>query len=150
MPRTTSRPPGDSQEQREAEEVIIRALSVELGVPLVPTRLPLTEGSYLEIDGVSKRPAILCEAWAHLGAPKGGQRQKVMMDAFKLAFAAQHWGRRSPRLLLAFADDAAAKPFRGRSWMAHALSAFGITIHVVNLPSGLREKVAEAQRRQHR
>ena len=72
------------------------------------------------------------------------------MDAFKLAFIAQHWEHREPRLFLAFADEAAARPFRGRSWTAHALTAFGITIHVVNLPSELREKVAAAQQRQRR
>ena len=150
MATVTERPPGDSPEQREAEKAIIQALSAKLRVSLTPAVLQLKGGSRLTVDGVSQQPPILCEAWAHLGAPKSGQKQKVMMDAFKLAFIAQHWNHRNPRLFLAFADDAAAKPFRGRSWMAHALSAFGISIHVVDLPSGLRVKVAAAQRRQRR
>lgn len=151
MTNVTTRSPGDSLEQREAEKIIVEEVSKALGVSLRPATLNLGGGCHLAVDGVSERPAILCEAWAHLGAPKSGQKQKVMMDAFKLAFAAQRWEHHNPRLVLAFADDAAARPFRGRSWMAQALRAFGVSIYVVgDLPEATRAALLAAQHRQRR
>jgi hypothetical protein len=47
-------------------------------------------------------------------------------------------------------DDAAAAPFRGRSWYAAALAEFGVEIAVVDLPPEVREQIRAAQTRQFR
>jgi hypothetical protein len=141
---------GDSAEQREAEKAIIEAVSQELRVNLAPRTIVLGGRCCVAVDGVSEQPPILCEVYAHIGPPKSGQARKVMTDAFKLAFAAQHWNHEVPKLFLVFADDAAAKPFRGRSWRAHALRAFGIEVRVVEVSPEQREVLAAAQQRQWR
>ncbi len=139
-------PAGDSRVQREAEGCMVKKLSKKLGTTLKPFTLHLEHGGRLTVDGGSAQPPILCEAWAHIGTPRPAQKAKVMMDAIKLAFAGQR--RPRPRLILAFADQAAAKPFQGKSWMAQALERFNIETHVVRLPKKLRAKVLKAQQLQ--
>jgi hypothetical protein len=142
-------PPGDSKEQRDAEAVMVALLADRLAVPLAPRRIDLGEGRRVEIDAASDDLAVLCEAWAHQGAPKGAQRNKVLTDAFKLTFIAKAIGG-SPRLILLLSDEAAAAPFRGRSWYAAALSELGIEVLVVDLPADLRAQIRVAQIRQFR
>lgn len=79
---------GDSREQREAEAIMVQALSRDLGIGLAARRILLAEGGRLELDAASRDLSILCEAWAHQGPPKSAQKMKVLTDAFKLAFAA--------------------------------------------------------------
>ena len=142
-------PPGDSRTQREAEVVILAALAHQLGVDLAPKRMYLADRTYVEIDGVSDEPPVLCEVWAHQGGPKSAQRNKVIADAFKISFVGGlHQPR--PRLILAFSDPAAAKPFSGRSWYAHALQALGIEVIVIEISADLRSRIVEAQARQYR
>ncbi|MGH7608578.1 MAG: hypothetical protein ACREOD_01345 [Candidatus Dormibacteria bacterium] len=142
-------PPGDSSAQRLAESEILAALGVRLGVPLSPRRITLASGAYVEIDGVSDDPEILCEAWAHQGAPKAAQRDKVLADAFKLAFLRRV---RSPgaRLVLCFVDALAVKPFIGSSWYADALRDLHIQVECVDLPDEVRELIRQAQTAQFR
>lgn len=128
---------------------MVAALAERLGVRLEPRRLSLDGGGHLEIDAVAEDWSVLCEAWAHQGPPKSGQRQKVLTDALKLIFAGRLLGS-SPRLILLFADEAAATPFRGRSWSAAALREMGIDIEVVTLPPEICATIIEAQRRQFR
>ena len=142
-------PPGDSRTQREAEVVILGAVAQQLGVDLAPKRIYLADRTYVEIDGVSDEPAVLCEVWAHQGAPKSAQRNKVIADAFKISFVGGLQQPR-PRLILAFADPAAAQQFLGRSWYAHALKALGIEVIVIAISADLRSRIVEAQARQYR
>src|SRR5262245_47302782 len=116
-PQPFASPPGDSSEQRVAESVMVGLLAAELGVSLIPRKIDLGAGRHVEIDGASEDLTILCEAWAHQGAPKPAQRNKVVTDAFKLALVDKTLGG-SARLILLLSDDAAAAPFRGRSWCA--------------------------------
>lgn len=139
---------GDSGEQREAEEYLIRALSHELGIELRKREFPLGYVK-LEVDGYSESPPVLCEAWAHHGPPKSAQKNKVMTDALKMMFIEKTLSRTSRKILL-FADEVAAKHFRGRSWMAQALEALEIETLTISLPDALKEKVKLAQKRQYR
>ena len=141
--------PGQSGEQREAEQVIIAALAQELGVRLQPARLPLPDGSRMELDGATEDLSILVEAWAHQGPPKAAQKAKVSKDALKLVFAGRVAGT-NPRRILLFCCEEAARPFLGRGWEASALREFGVEVLVVALPAGMRERVLAAQRRQYR
>ncbi len=141
--------PGDSLEQQEAEDQMIRLVAESLGVTVAKRRFELPAGGWLEIDGFSEAPRILCEAWAHIGKPKSAQKNKVMADAMKLIFASS-LGPAPERLILAFADEDAAGHFRGDSWMAQALKAKGIETQVVKLPNDVRERIVKAQSRQYR
>ncbi len=144
-----TRPPGDSSEQQVAERWLIHALSEELGIDLAKRKLRLDDDSSLELDGYSETPLILCEAWAHVGPVKGGQKQKVMTDALKLLLANSVCGG-DGRLILLFGDRDAADHFRGTSWMAKCLTEYGIEVVVIDLALEVRAKVTTAQQRQYR
>ncbi len=101
------------------------------------------------MDGVSDDPPILVEAWAHQGPPKPGQQHKIMSDAFKLLAVDRHMDE-NPRLILLFADDAAAKPFQDGTWRAEAIKQAGIDICVAELADDIRQGIREAQDRQDR
>jgi hypothetical protein len=148
---TSELQPGDSREQRDAEALMVAALGTMIGAVLAPRKIALPSGGRVEVDGVSDDPPILCEAWAHQGPPKGGQRMKPLTDAFKLTFV-ERLGllAGTPRLILLLSDDAAAAPFVGKGWGADALRTFGIEVIVVALPADVRDSVSQAQRRQVR
>jgi hypothetical protein len=128
---------------------MVALLADQLGVLLAPRRIDLEGGRRVEIDAADADLTVLCEAWAHQGAPKAAQRNKVLADAFKLAFTAKAIGG-EPRLILLLSDDSAAAPFRGRSWCAAALVDYGVEVMVVELPDDLRENIRAAQTRQFR
>lgn len=142
-------PAGDSSVQREAEAVMLAALASRLFVPLAPERIYLSDGSWVEVDGVGQNPPVLVEAWAHQGPPKSAQRNKVLADALKLVHVAKALGE-VHRKVLCFSDPAAAAPFTGRSWYAGALRALQVECHVVTLDDGWRQRILQAQRRQYR
>ena len=121
---------------------MLEQLGAELGCELAGGKV----GS-MKIDGMSESPPILVEAWAHQGAPKGAQPNKVMSDAFKLLHARSLFCER-PRLILAFADKEAADPFRGTGWKAEALAANDIEVVVVDLPEEIRKRIRRAQEEQ--
>lgn len=143
------RPPGDSQEQRDAEAVMVAILADRLGVPLLPRRIALPEGGRVEVDAAAEDGSVLCEVWAHQGPPKSAQRNKVLADAFKLVFVARVLAI-SPRLILLFSDAAAAAPFLGGGWPAQALRSMDVELTVVELPAELVSKIRAAQIRQFR
>lgn len=117
---TTSKSAGDSSEQREAEIWLVEQLAAKLGIKLEKRRKPLNGGSWVELDGLSEAPLVLCEAWAHIGKPKTAQKWKIMMDAFKLLFVNSLYSKVGKRILI-FSDQKAASHFQGKSWMAQCL-----------------------------
>ena len=143
------RPPGDSSEQRRAQQWLLGAAGRALGVRLQRRRLSLGSGSYCEVGGCSDDPAVLCELWAHIGPVKSAQKHKVMADALKLLFARQMLCH-DARCVLVFADEQAAACFQSGSWMAECLVTMGIETLVVDPPPELRISVLAAQERQHR
>lgn len=148
-PNSQDKAPGDSTEQIETERLMLDRLGVHLGVKFDKRRFDLPGGGWIEVDGVSGDPLILCEAWAHQGPPKSAQKHKVMSDAFKLLFVANLVGHNAQKILL-FGDEAAADHFRGKSWMAQALQAHNIEVRTVDLPEETRLALWEAQKRQFR
>lgn len=144
---------GDSTVQRQAEVEAIRILTDRLSTPLTPERLKLTDGSVVNIDGVSHDPPILVEAWAHQGLPKPAQKHKVLADALKLTFAASTLGAQHHRVyrkVLCFCDEQAAAPFQSRSWHTAAFAHHGIELVTVELSDEWRQRIREAQERQRR
>lgn len=142
-------PAGDSRVQRDAETEVVARLSAKLGVLLAPERIVLSDGSRVEIDAASQEPPIIAEIWAHQGAPKSAQRNKVLADALKLAFVAADTGI-AYRKLLVFTDTEAARPFTAKSWFAGALRHYGVDVEVVDIPPVLRAQIGVAQERQFR
>jgi hypothetical protein len=128
---------------------MVRVLGKRVGFVLTPARVGLPDGGWIELDAVNEKVRLYCEAWAHQGPPKSAQRNKVISDAFKLAFLARLRGG-NPRLILLFSDVQAAKPFGGKSWYAEAIRTLGIDIAVVKLPAAVRTGLLQAQKRQYR
>lgn len=150
VPAGSHLPPGDSREQQEAERHMLDALGVGLGTVLEPRAFVMKSGVRVEIDGVSDDASIAVECWVHQGAPRGGQMNKPILDAFKLMWLASTM-RARPRLILCLSDDAAARPFTtARSWRAQALRDVGVEVIVVDLDDDLRSRVTAAQVRQVR
>lgn len=129
--------------------MLIDLLARKLGTSLVKKQIGLPGGGWLEVDGASDSPPIICEAWAHIGSAKGGQKHKLVTDAFKLVFAGQLLPPET-RKILVLGDADAVQHLRGRGWMAQALRANNIEIGVVDVPKEMRERLREAQRRQFR
>lgn len=146
-----SSPPGSSQEQRDAERVMLDQLAADLAVTLEPAVLTVPSGARVEVDGADAGRTVLVECWAHQGRPKSAQRHKVLADALKLAWIATTINPR-PRLILCMSDPLAVAPFLPTSgaWAAQAFQDFGIEILVVDLPADVRQRVDEAQARQYR
>jgi hypothetical protein len=141
--------PSSSNAQQEAESALVRALSSQLNIPLRRKVLELMGGCTVELDGYSENPSILCEAWSHIGKPRGSQPDKVMTDALKLVFCENRLNRKCRKILL-FADEVAKKHFDGKSWQAECLREYEIELRVVQLPDDLQRNVESAQRRQRR
>ena len=132
----------DSGTQRAVGPMMLERPGADPGCRLVGKEI-----GGMSIDGVSRSPPILAEAWARSGKPGGGQRRKAVNDALRLLHA-RSMPSRQPRLILAFADSQAAAPFRGQGWRAQALTAAGIEVRVAALPEGVREDIRRAQKAQ--
>ena len=145
------RPPGSSQEQRDAERVMLDLLVKELGLALDPMTITIPSGARVEVDGADVQKTVLVECWAHIGPPKAAQRHKVLSDALKLVWISSTLYPR-PRLILCLADDAAAAPFRpsSRSWAGQALQDLNVEVIVVSIPGELRKTLQNVQVRQFR
>jgi hypothetical protein len=141
---------GDSRVQRDAEHIILAALSRDLGVALAPRRMHLPGGAYIDVEGASAEPPSLVEEWAHQGPPKVAQKHKVLADALKLLYAAEQLGQ-GHRRILCLCDPLAAAPFTtARTWYAAALRAHRIEVIVVDLPEPWPDLIRQAQTRQYR
>ena len=136
----------DSTEQRDAEAIILAALSETLGQALTPTRVTLPGGAKVEVDGAASDPPVFVEVFAHQGRLRGGQFHKVSTDALKLITVRE--ATPGARLILAFADEAAARPMLGTSWRAEALRLWNIEVVVVDIDDETRRSITEAQVRQ--
>ena len=141
--------PGNSGVQRNAESIMIAWLGFELSCNLQPRRIHIPNGGRLELDGFSEDPLIICEAWAHQGAPKSAQKFKVMNDGMKLIMARRVIGE-DARAVLLFADEEAANHFRGHSWQATALAESRIEIMIATLADEVKAQIRNAQTRQYR
>lgn len=125
-------PDSDFDAQQRAEAAIRDAAATAIGVPLAPGTLPLPGGATTDVDGVDEQQAVFLELFARRGKLKGPQLDKVARDALKLATL----GRSSAnaRLVIAFADEAAAASVTGGSWLAEALRIWNIEVLVVAVP----------------
>ena len=139
----------DSTEQRTAESYALKAIGTKLGVDLVPRKIQLPDGSYMDIDGgADGPPAVLAEVYAHQGRLKGSQPDKLLADAFKLVAARKLvFPCGHARVMLVLTDEDAARGLRS-GWRKAALKAMDVELHVVPLPAEVAASVRAAQKRQ--
>lgn len=138
----------DSAAQRDAEREAIAVLSRDIGLPLVPRRLDLGDASCVNVDGFHDGPpAVLAEVFAHQGPLKGGQRHKLISDAFKLLAASKVLFASGAHVMLVLTDDQAAAGVRA-GWRGLALKALGVEVRTVVLPARVSARVRLAQERQ--
>jgi hypothetical protein len=148
-PDSSSAPEGvsghvsDSAVQRKAEGVIRERLAELLGTPLKAGPVTLAGGATVEVDAVSTEDPVLAEIFARQGALKAGQQKKVAIDTLKLITIRRE--RPETRLLLAFADEAAAAYAQGNGWLANALRSWEVDVVVVAIPDELRAEIRAAQ-----
>lgn len=130
--------------QTKMEAVILDALSAQLGVTL-EQKVKLEFGdAWMELDGATEDESVLVEVFAHVGKLKGGQRHKVSTDALKLIALSE--SRPQSRLILAFADQAAASSIVG--WKAAVLKHHGIELLVAELSEAEHAELVAAQAKQ--
>ncbi len=121
----------NSDEQRDAEPVILAGVAALLGVALEPRSLKLAGGARADVDGVAADESVFVEIFAHQGQLRGGQFHKVARDALKLITLGR--ARQPARLVIAFGDADAAACVTGTSWLAEALRTWSIEVVVIEL-----------------
>lgn len=126
--------------QGEAGLCMLETLGVDLGRTL-EMRSIAYHGAKMEVDGVDVEESVFVEVFAHLGAFKSGQRKKVATDILK--FVALQADRPEAKFILAFADEKAKASVVG--WVRAVVDHHGTELSVVDLPEGLKIKVAAAQ-----
>ena len=136
----------DSSEQRAAEAMVRAQVAALLGKELRSTRLTLESGAAVEVDGAAEDESVFVEIFARQGALKGAQKHKVATDALKLITIGR--SRPGADLVMAFADEQAASYATKGTWMAEALSTWGIDVIVVELEEDVRNGIRAAQARQ--
>lgn len=147
-PRTEGLP-GDSAEQREAEDWLIARLEAELHVSLKRHGAPSPAVTGVQLDGFAlSEPPVLCEAWAHVGRPKPAQKNKVLADALKLVWVERECFPDGADKYLLFGDQTAARHFRDRAWASRALTALGVEVKVYEFEDDRRQGLLAAQSRQ--
>lgn len=136
----------DSREQQEAEHLIRVGVEKHFGVDLEARTLILAGGARVQVDGAAYDRSLFVEIFAHQGPLKGGQKRKVSHDALKLITL----GRDHPgvRLVIAFADEQAARYATQGTWVAEALAAWGVEVLVVDVDAAVRDGIRAAQVRQ--
>jgi hypothetical protein len=141
--------PGDSLAQREAELLIIGALSAQLGQPLAKTSIATNNGGRVELDGATGDLSVLVEAYAHQGALRGGQPKKLATDALKLTWIGRQVGAK--RTILAVADRRVESYLRRpKAWLTQALIDLGIEVICVDLDDAMVDTIRAAQTVQFR
>ena len=140
--------PSNSNEQQEAGIALVNALSIYLHITLENKTLELS-GCTVQVDGYSDEPPVMCEAWAHIGKPKGSQPDKVIADAMKLLFCEKRLNKKFRKILL-FSDEDAKNFFVGVKWQAAALRENGIELMTLDISNEILAKVKNAQERQRR
>lgn len=138
--------PSDSLEQRNAEALILQAVSASVGVELAPRSLRLNGGARANVDGAASDESVLVEVFAHQGRLKGAQFHKVARDALKLITLGRD--RPGSRLIIAFGDSAALACVNAKSWLAESLRVWGVEVLTVDLDEEVRAGLRSAQARQ--
>jgi len=76
----------DSSEQQTAESYMLEELGRKLSLTLQSSKLKLTTGNSVQIDGLNEEKQVLCEIYARIGKLKSAQSDKVASDFLKMLY----------------------------------------------------------------
>jgi hypothetical protein len=116
-----------SLEREQTEAAMLRTLGENLGANFHPKSLPLASGGYLEIDGFSASPAVLCQVHAAMGPLTAEEERRTLADILKLSHAANVLGNTARRILL-FRDQKTARTVCAAPEVAFQLGDYGIEV----------------------
>jgi hypothetical protein len=115
--------------REETEADMLRAFGDFLGTRLRPKSLPMPGGGYLDIDGFSLSPAVLCQVHSETGLFTQVQERIAIFDIIKLNYAARALGNTARRVLL-FRDKSTARRICSTPKVADQLGDSGIEVCV--------------------
>lgn len=142
----------NSREQQIAEIYILQALNNNKdnnkdGYNLESTKLKLSSGSTVQLDGFDKDKQVICEIYARVGKLKGGQPDKVASDFLKMLLVEKELNKSFTKIFC-FASEEASSYIEGKSWLGLVAKKFDIIIKTIELPAKIKEKIKRAQNRQ--
>ena len=111
---------------------------------LEPRTIKLAIGTPVHVDAASPDGRVLAEIFARQGALKGAQQKKVAIDTLKL-IAVRRERPEVQKLIICFADQAAAGYATGGGWLAQALLTWKVDVEIVDIPADLRAEIIAAQ-----
>ena len=139
--------PSDSSVQQMAEPLVLECLNNKENIQLVSRHLSLLDNVKLQLDGIDENKPTVCEIYAHIGACKGAQPNKIASDLLKMVLVERVKGGKW-RKIFCFVDEEAAKVLTGKSWRAVAAKELEIEVRVCKIPPGVRSGIQLAQRDQ--
>jgi hypothetical protein len=117
--------------QRQYEEArMLRTLGQSMGVEFHPKSLPLPGGGVMEIDGYSSQANAICEVCSNNGHLSLAEQELLLMNAFKLRYAAQTLGN-TVRQILLFRNRDAAEDFCGNQQVLEEMDGAPLEICLI-------------------
>lgn len=140
-----------SLEQQLAEKELLAGFAKEHN--LKQTTVDFTTNFSIQPDGIFEKEdkkLILVEVYAHQGALKPAQRNKICTDMLKLITAQKFLRDKGidTEIWILLACEEAKRHFEGKSWHHAVVDSFGIHLEVGKLSDITIQKLKEAQRRQ--
>lgn len=127
---------------------MLSALGERLAVRFKSERIDLPGGVFVNVDGLARDgdAVILAEVYTRQAALKGGQPDKLLADAIKLATVrAQVFPK--ARVMIVLTSEEARRSFC-TGWRCLALETHRVEVVLVELPSDVAAEVTAAQRAQ--
>jgi hypothetical protein len=138
----------DSSAQCEAEKALISGFNermAKVNAHIKKEKVFLSNNFCVEIDGYSENPPIACEAWAHFGKIKPGQRSKIMKDVVKLLLLEAN-RKKEFRKVIIFADMKVHNYFEfSNSWVSACLREFKFELSYIPLSEELIKRLVKTQ-----
>jgi hypothetical protein len=139
--------PSDSAPQTKEEKRLIARVAIQIDTPLAPKSISLADGVTVKIDGVNEGKRVICEAYAHVGEIKPGQRRKLAQDILKLILV-ERSTRHKWRKVICVNDLSVKRRLEGKSWLALAVKRFGIEVIPVSPSPARHAQLIAIQHRQ--
>lgn len=150
MQRQRRRRDSRSTEHRAAEAEILKLLSAHLQVPLRgKKRISVGSLKEVEVDGHSREPKIVVEIYAHVGALKSAQTNKIARDFLKFQLIRAKVGFfQDSRCIFVCVCESVRRGIRD-CWLAAAANAFDIEIICLQIGNEQKSVLRNAQHRQN-
>jgi hypothetical protein len=117
-------------QQQHEEARMLRTLGQSMGVEFHPKSLPLPGGGVMEIDGYSSKANAICEVCSSNGHLSLQEQEMLLMNAFKLRYAAQTLGN-TVRQILLFRNRDAAEDFCGNRQVLEEMDGVPLEICLI-------------------